>query len=209
MNSELDPEGIGRSPQQLDESFRSRYWQHAAEYGVQYYVAGRFAAHAHFTPVSASILHHSVEMLLKACLAYTDTAAQIRSYRRKNSYGHSLPTLWDEFKRRNTKLDLSAFDEIVSQLHQFETVRYPERLIEQGALFSVGLYEVDEPAKYLGLAAKRPEPQYIMMLPQIDRLIALLFEHTSYPRDSVRTHIAYGEPHAEQYLRRGNATPLV
>ena len=208
MTSEANPFGIQLTQQQLDESYRSRYWQHAVEYGVQYYVAGRFAAHARLTPVCASLLHHAVEMLLKACLAYQDTADQIRAYGGRANYGHSLPTLWQEFKRRNAALDLSAYDEIITRLQAFETIRYPEQLIEQGALLSVGLYEVDPP-QYMG-PGQRPVPGYVLMLPQIDRLAALLFKHTHLNPEAIcTTQFGYGREHAATYLWCNNATPLL
>lgn len=69
-------------------------------------------------------------------------------------------------------------------------------------------YEVSEPNRYVGPAAARPEPAYVMMLPQIDRLAALLFEHTGYSPDFLRSQLAYGMDHAETYLRLNNATPL-
>ena len=48
-----------------------------------------------------------------------------------------------------------------------------------------------------------------MMLPQIDRLAALLFQHAHFCPDVLRTQLAYGRPHAERYLHLNNATPLV
>ena len=41
-------------------------------FGFQYYVAGRFAVIAQFSPVAANLLHHAIEMLLKGELAYLD-----------------------------------------------------------------------------------------------------------------------------------------
>jgi len=190
--------------EQREESDRLSYWQHAVEYGVQYYIAGRFAAHAHFRRVGPSLLHHAVEMLFKACLAHDDPIGQIGAYREK--YGHSLAALWQEFKRRNTGFDLSAYDEIVTRLDDFEDIRYPDHLVEKGAELIVGLYEVDQPPRS---QPHRPEPRYVMMLPQIDRLAALLFQHAHFSPDILRTQLTYGRPHAETYLHLNNATPLV
>lgn len=192
-----------RTQQEIDESFKSDYWQLAVEYGVQYYVAGRFAMFAYFIPVCASIMHHAVELLLKACLARQDTADQIRGYGRR--YGHFLEVSWQEFKRRNAALDLAIYDEIINRLDDFERVRYPERcLITEGADFRVGLYEVENPTKTGEYA---PEPQYVLMLPQIDRLIALLFEHAQYSREVILLNLLRNE-HAATYYALQNATPL-
>ena len=53
MNSDSlntrDPTGIRFTQEQMDESFRQSYWALAIRYGLQYYVAGRFATAHRFT----------------------------------------------------------------------------------------------------------------------------------------------------------------
>jgi hypothetical protein len=206
--SARNPKRHQRTQQEIDESFKSSYWIHAVEYGVQYYVAGRFAIFAHFTPVCASILHHAVERLLKACFAREDTADQIRAYGKRDSYGHSLTASWQEFKRRNSTLDLSTYDEIIGQLDAFERIRYPERLIAEGARFNVGLYEVEPLLTIEDRRDRHPEPQYVLMLPQIDRLTALLFKHAQYNPEVLQSDLLRNK-HAAAYHALQNAMPLV
>ena len=64
-----NPTGITLTKEQKDSWMREGYWNHAIRYSLDYYIAGRFAVAHHFTPVGANILHHAVELLLKACLA--------------------------------------------------------------------------------------------------------------------------------------------
>lgn len=201
--SARNPTGIKLSKAQIDESTRRSYWIHAIEYGVQYYVSGRFAVAARFTPVCASLLHHAVELLLKACLAYDDSLEMIQAYGRKTSYGHSLSSLWPEFKRRNPRLDVSEFDEIVIGLDAFESIRYPDTLVTQGAILHVGMHEVERPTTPPG-DTPMPEPVYVLMLPQIDRLVGRLLQQTGVNPAALQS-LFWSEP-AVTYLRMLNST---
>ena len=193
---------MARTQEELDESFRQSYWSNAIRYGLQYFVAGRYAVAAGLTPVSANLLHHAVEMLLKGCLSYNDSADEIRHYGRRESYGHGLMTLWAEFKRRNVDLELAAYNVIVAELHKFEHIRYPERLVSEGGTISIGWAEVDQP---LGDRTGAPNV-YVLMLPQIDRLVALLFRRSNMNPDAI--HIEFGRDHCTTYHLFNNQTPL-
>jgi hypothetical protein len=176
MNATVDarnPTGLTFTQAQKDESERSGYWMHAIEYGLDYYVAGRFATAHRFMPVSANILHHAVELLLKACLAHDDPIEKIREYwHPKKGYGHDLVRLWQEFKARQSVPVPLEFDAIIEGLHAFDDIRYPETLIRDGARISIGIFETNDP---IGTNEQMPEKLYVLMLPQIDRLIGLLF----------------------------------
>ena len=177
MNDPADtpnPTEIKLTHDQLDESFRQRYWSNAIRYGIQYYVAGRFATASGFTPVSANLLHHAAELLLKACLAYDDPVVIIRQYGDcKKGYRHNLLRLWTEFNKRHASLARPEFDTVIGALHKFEDIRYPEKLIENGATISIGLFEVENPISGDGID---PNTLYVLMLPQVDRLMNILFE---------------------------------
>ncbi len=51
-----NPTSIKLTQEQMDKSFRESYWAFAIRYGLQYYVAGRFATANRFTPVCANLL---------------------------------------------------------------------------------------------------------------------------------------------------------
>lgn len=171
-----NPTGFVPTQAQRDELERQGYWNHAIEYGLDYYVAGRFATAHHFSPVSANILHHAVELLLKACLAHDDSVERIREYGRypnQRGYGHDLRLLWRDFKARQPAPVPAEFDAVIEGLHDFEDIRYPERLIRDGATISIGLFETNGPPILRN--GQLPENLYVLQLPQIDRLMGLLF----------------------------------
>jgi hypothetical protein len=158
-----------RTQAERDESYRSSYWMHALEYGINYYVCGRYAVAARMMPVSASLFHHAVELLLKACLALDDLVEEIAKY--DETYGHSLPLLWKEFRNRNPESE--EHDPTIKALHKFELVRYPENLISEGGLLSIGFFEnrEQEPKKYRN---------FTLSTLQIDPLVALLMKVSDY-----------------------------
>jgi hypothetical protein len=176
-----NPTGIELTQEQRDRSFQESYWSHAIRYGIQYYVAGRFAAASAFTPVLANLLHHAVELLLKACLAYDDPVERIRKYgSSKDGYGHNLPLLWKEFKSRNAIAARPEFDRIIDALHRFEEIRYPEQLIDDGAIININIFAVDSQP----LDERRAEhPAYSLSLPEVDELMGLLFISTRCNRE--------------------------
>ena len=163
-----NPTGIKFTQEQMDESFRQSYWDFAIRYGLQYYVAGRFATANRFTPICANLLHHAVELLLKACLSYDDSRETIEKYRdKKGGYEHNILLLWDVFKKRQPAPGPVEFDAIVAALHDFEEIRYPENLIRNGAIIRINPF-VEEPIRADGQV---PERSYNLTLPQIDRLV--------------------------------------
>jgi hypothetical protein len=170
-----NPMGIKLTQEQKDESFRQGYWGHAINYGLQYYVAGRFATANGFVPVCANLLHHAVELLLKACLSYDDSLETIDKYGYKNGgYSHDILLLWDEFKRRQSNTELVEYDEIIRALHEFEDIGYPEKLIKKGASILINIFDVEPNS----INSQGGERSYCLMLPQIDHLVGLLFKAT-------------------------------
>ena len=121
--------------------------------------------------MSANLLHHAVELLLKACLAHDDPLDEIREYGQR--YSHYIDRLWEVFKVRQPTPVASEFDKIIETLHKFENIRYPERLIRNGATISIGVFEVEDP---ISINGQIPDNLYVLMLPKNDRLMGLLFK---------------------------------
>jgi hypothetical protein len=114
--------------------------------GVQYYVSGRFAALNGFDLVAGNLFHHAVELLLKAGLLRDYTEQEVAN---RTRFGHSLPKLWEEFKRRTFDPALAAFDSDIADLDRWEELRYftPESNIptgKTGAFFRVLVRRADQ-----------------------------------------------------------------
>jgi len=90
----------GKSPSQLEgvaENTADDWIKHGFyNYGTQYYIAARLAARARLNPVHGNQFHHAVELYLKAALLGTLSLAQMAN----KPYGHDLPALWEEFKKK-------------------------------------------------------------------------------------------------------------
>ena len=155
-------------------------------------MSGRFSTAGGSMPVCANLLHHAIELMLKACLARDDPRDVIEKYGFKSSYGHMLPTLWVEFKNRNSSKSYSEFDEIIVALHKFEDIRYPEKLIKNGAAITIDPFENEHPTVVTGTD---PTERYSLTLPPIDRLMKSLF-------DATRTNLAFFSPEIETFDRR-------
>jgi hypothetical protein len=162
------------------------------ELGFQYYIVARFAASegATLSPVVGNLFHHAVEMLLKGALTdRTDEAERRR-------WSHNLQAAWQKFKTEIGNASLSSFDLIISELHKFESIRYPERIISQGMTCTVG-FGKETPTT----GAPRTKTRYHIFVGDMDALVKAIvvadginpaFFTTKYQR------------HARKYLRRFN-----
>jgi hypothetical protein len=97
--------------------------------GTQYYIAGRYAALAGLAPVAGNLMHHAIEHFMKGGLVETKSLKELA----KRALGHNLPEIWKAFKAQANGRNLSRFDDIISKLHDFEYIRYPDAMA-RGAL---------------------------------------------------------------------------
>lgn len=144
---------------------------HYFSIATQYYVSGRFAASAGLLPVGGNLFHHSVEMYLKGYLCVRVTRSQLKRL------GHNLPEIWRKFKQEISDLSLDQFDQTISGLDKFETIRYPEKIAIQGM---EAIISFDRPT--LTGAPGRPtclEPRYEIVVDEIDRLVKVIFEKSN------------------------------
>ena len=147
------------------------------QFGTQYYVAGRSAVFAQAMPVSASILHHAIEMFLKGCLFGTvltqdESKKKLKEFKRE--FGHNLHRLWQSFKSKESDPALDRFDDTVLKLHDFQTIRYPEQISAKGLICTIGFGAAPS------VASQRPEPGYHLDINVIDSLARALFEHAPF-----------------------------
>jgi hypothetical protein len=192
-----------RDPRVNDPSFQDTFRQLAAEYGVQYYLAARYAVVAQLVPVCGSLAHHAVEMLLKASLAYGDPGEKIAEYR--FTYGHKLDRLWREFRTRNHQLNLDpAFDQLVKELDQFEDIRYPDPLALDGGYLDIGLIEPDPPT-CSGLSPSKR--RYNLYLPALARLASILIKATGISSSHFEEIRAQAERRMTAYSEQVHVLP--
>src|SRR5262245_20429579 len=100
--------------------------------GMHYYVAGRYAVFAGLNPTAANLLHHAIEMALKGALA-----KQGMDPKALKGLSHDLPRIWRQFTAQYG-IDSSIFDGVIDELQKFETIRYPDQIVEQGLTSEMG-----------------------------------------------------------------------
>lgn len=135
---------------------------------MQYYVAGRFLALSHQFPACANLLHHAVEMFLKAALCRSYSRDQLHAMK------HNLRKAWRAFKVSYPDPRLDKLDSAVSVLNKFERVRYPDEELEKGSIqmFSVERAHLTSAEDHTA----RPSPQFSLVLEDVDILTRCIFE---------------------------------
>jgi hypothetical protein len=83
-------------------------------FGAQYYAHARYSAQVFYLPVSGTLFHHAIEMLLKGHLCATKSSQELKRI------GHDLQVLWREFKDEVGDPRYSRFDPSVEQLDKVE-----------------------------------------------------------------------------------------
>jgi len=174
------------SPDRLVHSF----FQH----GAQYYVAGRCAVFAGLMPVAGNLLHHAIEMLLKGALAKGMTSEKL-----KDKLGHRLRRAWKAFKERASDPKLDRFDRVVRELDKFESIRYPDELVRQGASIS---FDVTKAGAAQSSFQPGSVPHYALCLEEIDELVATIFQLASR---NPKAYLSFVKPEALDYINRDNA----
>lgn len=128
-----------------------------------YYASGRLALRARAGPlVSAHILHHAVEFVLKAVLARHTTLAEMKKF------GHRLPDLFDAAQTRSSELRSVEHQSTASLLHELWELRFPDRILDDGASFSFTPGELTDELRAEALAGS--PKGYVLELARIDRL---------------------------------------
>jgi hypothetical protein len=133
---------------------------------TQYYAAGRQAVHLHLMPVGANLLHHAVEMYLKAYLCRTISIQVLRKEIR-----HSLTAAWQEFKSQVSDTSLNRFDSDIDELNRFENLRYPD--ISENVATMIWSAAPDRVQIHVHDRAG-PNDQYKLYLFNIDDLVATI-----------------------------------
>jgi hypothetical protein len=160
---------------------------------LQYQIAARFATIVGMSPVAGNLFHHAIEMYLKGALCKVLDEAQRRRL------GHDLKRIWRRYKRQNPDPVLTKFNRTISDLHNFERIRYPEDIIYRGMESVIGF--VREP----GFAGTGPIARYQLVVDELDELVQFLFTAASA---NPRAYVDRRRPDALKYLRDQSKFPL-
>ncbi|AXK39647.1 hypothetical protein [Crenobacter cavernae] len=145
--------------------------------GMQYYIAARAASIGQLMPVAGNLFHHAVEMLLKGDLTRAISPRELA----QKPYSHSLVNAWNKFKEINLDEDLSGFDQIIEALHRFEVIRYPDKMLIEGAGIAL-VWGAGEPPPVAQILDEETQeehkisPEYVLNVGKVDALIARLFK---------------------------------
>lgn len=141
--------------------------------GSQYFALARYSAFAFLMPICGNLYHHAVEMLIKGYLANSISSSQLKS-----TFGHSLSKLWEEFKSAVNDSSLSSFDIVISRLAQFEYIRYPDSIIDNG--MTVGI-TIGGAGPSLVDQLRDVTPTYKLNVEELDKLVLVIFGRASVP----------------------------
>lgn len=148
---------------------------------------------ANLLPTSGNLYHHALEMLLKSGLLREYSHGDI-----KKKFGHNLPKIWTAFKVQFGTAQLDRFDTTISALHKFEDIRYPDRILNEGARMVVEWRSSTS-------ENSRPSvpPVYRLVVNELDCLIADIFDICSLNLFFFTSHMI-GTPHVQQILMDNN-----
>ena len=171
---------------------------HFAQLAIQYYIAGRAAAIDQLVPVLGNLLHHAVEMSLKAALASSHSLAQLKGF------GHNLPRLWQAFSAAFPSATGVGFQAAVDSLHRFEDLRYPDSILANGAMMQLALHR-----SHVGNLAPGPAgvPSYLLVLEDVDEFEEAVFEamnlnpkfFSASPSPKAKEHLLLHNLHASKW----------
>jgi len=147
-------------------------WHYFVELSLQYYAAGRFAALNRLHRIAPNLVHHAVELILKAVLVRDHSLEKI-----KTDYRHDLTRLWKAVTAASPGLLTTRRNQTIADVAKFEDLRYPNLLIRQGATVTVALTSGENPR----VSGSRPTsgPRYQFNLEDIDELWCALFHNAS------------------------------
>ncbi|HVO66243.1 MAG TPA: hypothetical protein VMT12_07160 [Syntrophales bacterium] len=168
------------------------------DHATQYYVVARFSAFSGLLPVSGNLFHHAIEMYLKGYLVSKLTLPELKSL------GHRLQEIWNRCKKEIADAELDKFDQVISELDKFESIRYPDQILSQGM---IGLINVKKQhGSAASVAPKRLEPKYEIVIEEIDSLVKVIFQKSSINPEFFINSL---KPEVKSYLNKDNESPLL
>jgi hypothetical protein len=140
--------------------------------GSQYYIAARFAAFAWFHPVVGNLFHHAIEMYLKGALSKTKNLSDLRKL------SHNLPRIWSAFKVQANDPALDRFGAVITGLHDYEELRYPDSVLTKGMESAIHIVR-SSPSTMGAATGATSLPHYQICVQDIDELTDVIFAAAS------------------------------
>jgi len=135
------------------------------EAGLEYLISGRFAIANRMIAIAGNLYHHGIEYILKSYLLNTMSVADIRLL------GHNLVNIWNKTKSNMPNIELNKFDSIIQRLNLFERIRYPDRIIREGAIIS---FSMTKTPAFKQLNPDVNIPVYELSVEEIEELVSFL-----------------------------------
>lgn len=139
--------------------------------GSQYYTLARYCADRQYLPVSVTLFHHAVEMLLKGFISKTSPTTNLKDL------GHNLVKLWQIFKAQGNVPQFSKFDTAITNLNRVEALRYPTAMVDDGFVLNVR-FGTKTPLVFPGTEEL---PPYFVDVSDLDEIAAAVFAACSVP----------------------------
>ncbi len=161
---------------------------------LHYYIVGRYAAIVRLAPIAGSLVHHAIEFFLKGALIETLDEAGRRDFH------HYLQKLWLCYKSERNNPALDKFDQTISDINEFEQIRYPEQILRLGMLAETGFVRNPPPD-----VKRPPGAHYQLVLEEVDELVKLIFQ---IERINPTFFTGSLDEDAKRYLNYQNKSPL-
>jgi hypothetical protein len=135
---------------------------------MQYYIAARVSAVlVGLMPVCGNLYHHAVELFLKAGLS---RKYSMRDLANRHKFGHCLPKIWEAFKADFASPALRQFDTVITTLQKWDEIRYPDKVLQEGAQMVVVWVEDTS------YTAPSSPPRYEVNGETIDSFVITIFD---------------------------------
>jgi hypothetical protein len=169
--------------------------------GCQYYVAGRHAVFAALNPVAGNLMHHAIEHFLEGGLSKTTPLADLKKF------SHNLPRIWKAFKAQVNDPALAHFDDVITELHNFEEIRYPDEVLKNGMQGLINITKAGAATTIVTSSTLPIPPMYALCLQEIDELVGVLFAAAS--RNPKAYFDAMFKSEARQIIVRDNTVSAI
>jgi len=167
----------------------------ATEFGLQYWIAGRYAVASHLSPTAGNHLHHAVEFLLKAAIARKGVEVPI---------GRRLRKIYRDFRALYSDPALDALIPTLRALDRFEDIRYPDTLLKRGGMLQVA-FEPGQFSSRVG-GTMQQVPSYQVAVHDVDAVVLALMACLHW--NPVIWAQMLGQEHAKLYHLHRNPKPL-